>query len=106
MYMVNNPPHYNRKNIEAVCAIEASMDEEEFRGYLKGNTLKYIWRYKYKDQPVEDLEKAVIYLQNEITHVKRKNLPRYNETDVLVFSGSGIPGGLSNNELKNNCYAD
>ena len=58
MDMVNNPPHYNRKNIEAVCAIEASMDEEEFRGYLKGNTLKYIWRYKYKDQPVEDLEKA------------------------------------------------
>ena len=67
---VNNPPHYNRKNIEAVCAIEASMDEEEFRGYLKGNTLKYMWRYKYKDSPVEDLEKAQYYLNLLITKAK------------------------------------
>ena len=70
MDMVNNPPHYNRKNIEAVCAIEASMDEEELRGYLKGNTLKYIWRYKYKDQPVEDLEKAQYYLNLLIKKAK------------------------------------
>ena len=67
---VNNPPHYNRKNIEAICAIEASMDEEEFRGYLKGNTLKYMWRYKYKDCPVEDLEKAQYYLNLLIIKAK------------------------------------
>ena len=67
---VNNPPHYNRKNIETICAIEASMDEEEFRGYLKGNTLKYIWRYKYKNKPVEDLEKAQLYLNLLITKAK------------------------------------
>jgi len=69
---VNNPPHYNRKNIEAICAIEASMDEEEFRGYLKGNTLKYMWRYKYKDSPVEDLEKAQYYLNLLIKKVKEE----------------------------------
>ena len=67
---VNNPPHYNRKNIEAVSAIEASMDEEEFRGYLKGNTLKYLWRYKYKNSPVQDLEKAQYYLNLLITKAK------------------------------------
>ena len=67
---VNNPPHYNRKNIEAICAIEASMDEEEFQGYLKGNTLKYIWRYRYKTHPVEDLEKAQYYLNLLIDRVK------------------------------------
>ena len=61
---VNNPPHYNRKDIEA------SMDEEEFRGYLKGNTLKYMWRYKYKDSPVEDLEKAQYYLNLLIKKAK------------------------------------
>ena len=67
---VNNPLHYNRKNIEATCAIEASMDEEEFRGYLKGNTLKYTWRYKYKGKPVEDLEKAQYYLNLLIVKAK------------------------------------
>ena len=46
------------------------MDEEEFRGYLKGNTLKYMWRYKYKDSPVEDLEKAQYYLNLLIVKAK------------------------------------
>ena len=67
---VNNPSHYNRKNIEAICAIEASMDAEDFQGYLKGNTLKYIWRYKYKTKPLEDLEKAQYYLNLLIKKVK------------------------------------
>jgi hypothetical protein len=67
---VNNPLHYNQKNIEAICAIEASMDEEEFRGYLKGNTLKYTWRYKNKGKPVEDLEKAQYYLNLLIKKAK------------------------------------
>ena len=67
---VNNPLHYNRKDIEAIRAIEASMDEEEFRGYLKGNTLKYIWRYRYKTHPVEDLEKAQYHLNLLIKRLK------------------------------------
>ena len=67
---VNNPSHYNQKNIEAIRAIEASMDAEEFQGYLKGNTLKYIWRYRYKTHPVEDLEKAQYYLNLLIKRVK------------------------------------
>tara|TARA_R100001369_G_scaffold40567_1_gene66639 strand:- start:885 stop:1112 length:228 start_codon:yes stop_codon:yes gene_type:complete len=68
--MVNNPPHYNRKNIEAIQAIEASMEPEEFCGYLKGNILKYLWRYKYKGNPVEDLEKSEYYLKVLVQKVK------------------------------------
>jgi len=30
---------------------------------LKGNTLKYLWRYNYKGKPVEDIEKARWYLE-------------------------------------------
>ena len=68
--MVNNPPHYNRKNIEAICAIEASMEPEEFCGYLKGNILKYLWRYNYKGTPLQDLEKSEYYLKLLIKKVK------------------------------------
>ena len=58
---VNNPLHYNRKGIECINAIEASMSNEEFKGYLKGNAIKYLWRYKYKNNPIEDLSKSMWY---------------------------------------------
>ena len=59
--MVNNPTHYNAKGVECIDAIEASMSKDEFKGYLKGNCLKYLWRYEYKNG-VEDLRKARVYL--------------------------------------------
>lgn len=65
--MVNQPPHYNQGEIECIQAIEASMTPEQFRGYLKGSILKYLWRYEYKGE-VEDLQKATWYL-NRLTRV-------------------------------------
>ena len=59
--MVNSPPHYKDGGIECIEAIEASMSEEAFRGYLKGNMLKYLWRYEHKGGK-EDLDKANWYL--------------------------------------------
>lgn len=67
--VVDNPYHYNRKGIECIQAIEASMSEEEFKGYLKGNVLKYVWRYTYKGRPLEDLKKARWYLDKLIKRV-------------------------------------
>ena len=61
MDMVNNPPHYNAGAVECIDAIQASMSVEAFQGYLKGNILKYIWRYESKGG-VEDLKKAKWYL--------------------------------------------
>jgi len=63
---VNSPAHYNRKGVEAIQAIEASMSPEEYRGYLKGNCMKYLWRYQYKGKPVEDLKKCQWYLDRLI----------------------------------------
>ena len=59
--MVNHPPHYNQGGIECVDAIEASMSPQGFRDYLKGNILKYLWRYEQK-HGLEDLKKAQWYL--------------------------------------------
>jgi|TARA_R100000306_G_scaffold61432_1_gene64007 hypothetical protein len=65
---VNNPLHYNKHGIECIKAIQASMSDEEFQGYLKGNAIKYLWRYKYKNEPKQDLQKAQWYL-NTLTDV-------------------------------------
>lgn len=58
---VNHPPHYTAGGIEAIDAIEAALTAEEFRGYCKGNALKYVWREKHKGQN-ESLRKAIWYL--------------------------------------------
>jgi len=63
---VENPDHYNTGAIEAIEAIKASMPSEQFFGYLKGNVMKYLWRYDYKEKPVEDLRKADWYLNRLI----------------------------------------
>ena len=41
---VDRPMHYAAGSIECIDAIEAQLSAEEFRGYLKGNIIKYIWR--------------------------------------------------------------
>lgn len=64
--VVNRPHHYNKGKIEAIEAIKESMDPEQFRGYLKGNIMKYLWRYEYKNKPIEDLRKARWYLERLI----------------------------------------
>jgi len=67
--VVNNPQHYNTGNIECIEAIQESMSPEAFKGYLKGNTMKYLWRYDYKGKASEDLEKAGWYLNKLIKEV-------------------------------------
>ena len=64
---VEQPPHYNTGSIECITAIEASMSPVEFQGYCKGNCLKYLWRYRYKNKPLEDLQKARWYLDKLIS---------------------------------------
>ena len=66
---VNNPDHYNTGNIECIEAIEESMSSVAFKGYLKGNCMKYLWRYDYKGKPVEDLQKAQWYLARLLQEV-------------------------------------
>ena len=66
--MVNNPPHYNQTGIECIQAISAATDKG-FKYYLQGNVMKYLWRFDYKDKPLEDLQKAKWYLDRLIEEV-------------------------------------
>ena len=66
--VVNKPSHYNTGNIECIDAIEESMSSIAFKGYLKGNCMKYLWRYDYKGKQVQDLQKAGWYL-NKLTAI-------------------------------------
>lgn len=58
---VNRPAHYTQGGVECIDAIKAALTPEEFRGYCKGNIIKYIWRERHKGGD-ESLQKARWYL--------------------------------------------
>lgn len=65
---VNHPAHYNHyQGLEII-------DLTEQMNFNKGNAVKYIARagLKNPDTEVEDLEKAVWYLQREIDRIRNR----------------------------------
>jgi hypothetical protein len=101
-----NPSHYADTDggIECIEAIEASMTMEAFKGFLKGNAQKYLWRHEKKNG-AEDLKKAKWYLDRLITiremeEAMAKRIEtttkevlgiRYDPDDYMV---SGCPDGF------------
>ena len=64
--MVDHPSHYNQ-GIETIEYIESwSMN------FNTGNVIKYVTRAGYKDNQLEDLKKAMWYLQREIDRLENK----------------------------------
>ena len=62
---VNAPKHYQGDKMECIDAMQAMLSHDEFRGFLRGNIFKYMWRYKDKNG-IEDLRKANWYLERLI----------------------------------------
>ena len=63
---INHPTHYNGRNIGYECIILA-----KHQRFCAGNVIKYLWRYKDKGKPVEDLEKARWYARKAATGHER-----------------------------------
>ena len=58
---VNAPKHYTYGGIETMDYLKAKMTKEMFEGFLVGNVMKYVSRYREKNGR-QDLEKAQWYL--------------------------------------------
>lgn len=59
--LIDNQPHYKNQGIEPIDLMRKNFSKEEFAGFLQGNVLKYMLRYKNKNG-IEDLKKAKTYL--------------------------------------------
>jgi hypothetical protein len=57
---LEKPAHYTHSRIEAIDAVRAALTPEEFRGFCKGNIIKYVWRERYKGKDI-DIGKCVDY---------------------------------------------
>lgn len=66
MSTVDHPKHYNAGRIEVIDAIEAWK-----LGFHLGNVVKYVARAEHKGKPLEDLKKAVWYLNRAIEKLEK-----------------------------------
>lgn len=58
---VKHPPHYNKGKIEVIEYLKETLSPEEFKGFIKGNVVKYLAREGHKNG-LEDVLKAQFYL--------------------------------------------
>jgi hypothetical protein len=65
---VNHPAHYTAHPSKIEC-----IQITEHMGFCLGNAMKYIWRADLKADAIEDLQKAVWYINREIKLRSSKN---------------------------------
>lgn len=68
--------HYKKLDIQPWDAMKVWMSKEAFHGFLQGNVIKYIARYKDKNG-LEDLKKARHYLDKLIEEM---TVDEFNKT--------------------------
>jgi len=59
---VNHPSHYKSNGMECIDAMIGAYGTAEVASFCKLNAFKYIWRCCHKGKCVEDIEKAIWYL--------------------------------------------
>jgi hypothetical protein len=69
--IVQKPKHYNVHP----SGIECITITEQMRHTI-GNAYKYVFRREHKDQTLQDLEKALFYVNREINRLKNPGQPR------------------------------
>jgi hypothetical protein len=65
--MINHPPHYTFGKYEVIDVIEDWGLE-----YNDGNAVKYIARHRHKGRAIEDIEKALWYLNRHLANITKK----------------------------------
>jgi Protein of unknwon function (DUF3310) len=88
---VNHPPHYNNSKAHCECKrrIEC-IDITRHFNFNLGNAIKYIWRCDLKEESIEQLKKAIWYLNDEIARreeERRIEREKYNGS-ILTSDGS------------------
>ena len=81
--MAKGPTYYQRGSSDVWNFIR-----EQGLNFHLGNAIKYICRAGYKDSKIQDLEKAIHYLENELQH----------EENLSIRTGEGIPIQIQSKE--------
>ena len=69
---VNHPSHYNHGKLECIDIMEDVFGINETKAFCKLNAFKYIVRAELKGNEVEDIDKALWYLNKHQELIKRR----------------------------------
>lgn len=75
---VNHPVHYTSHPSGVEC-----IQITRHMNFNCGNAMKYIWRCGDKGKPIEDLEKAIWYLNDEIARLASIELDKVKKSDTV-----------------------
>lgn len=65
--VISHPERYGGDTTyECIKVLEAWMPAEQYKGFLRGNAIKYLCRVGKKDETVQELKKARFYLDKYI----------------------------------------
>ena len=67
--LVNHPPHYTTHPSGIEC-----IEVTRWMNFNIGNALKYLWRAGLKESDIQDLKKAVWYIQDEIARLENSSV--------------------------------
>ena len=70
---VKELPHYMAMKIQPIRFMQSSMTPEEFKGFLKGNLIKYVMRETRKNG-LEDIKKAQVYTNWLVEYCETGNI--------------------------------
>tara|TARA_R110001606_G_scaffold347973_1_gene497419 strand:- start:56 stop:325 length:270 start_codon:yes stop_codon:yes gene_type:complete len=73
--LVNNPKHYTQGTVECKDAMISAFGQENYKVFCKLNAFKYLWRSDHKDNPTQDIEKALWYMSQ--LGLKQQGKPDY-----------------------------
>ena len=86
---VNHPSHYTSHPSGIEC-----IQITEHMGFNMGNALKYVWRADLKNDAIEDMRKAIFYIEREIAKraaPPHRDIMTMNEClDVAELMGADI----------------
>ena len=66
--------HYNQCAIEPIEIMQMYFTAQEMYGFCKGNALKYILRSRFKGHELQDMEKALQYVEWAVDVLKGKDI--------------------------------
>ena len=84
---ITNPAHYTQGQYECWDAMEDLMGPRLVSDFCIGCAFKYVWREELKNSSVEDIEKAIVYLNKhaEINSIDVSNYKNISSRFIQLY---------------------
>lgn len=86
--VINKPNHYHKGNIDIYEIMQAKLTPEEYKGFCKGNVLKYLLRADLKGNAINDLKKLQFNQERLLEcYEGRKYIPAHKRDKDGLING-------------------